>query len=93
MVSLDGGQKELAEALLITADAIDIWNEVGALIWKKENQTGVRQEDAAALAGRLENWFMYYKKLWRTISREGDLHHVSEIVFWYADFLRDRGLS
>lgn len=92
-VSLDGGQKELAEALLITADAIDIWNEVGALIWKNENQIGVRQEDAGALAGRLENWFMYYKKLWRTISREGDLHHVSEIVFWYADFLRDRGLS
>lgn len=92
MVSIDSGQKELTEALLITADAIDIWNEIGAMTWKKEKQIAVKQEDAAALAGRLENWFMFYKKLWRTSSREGDLHHISEIVFWYADFLRGRGL-
>lgn len=88
MVSIDSGQKELMEALLITVDAIEIWNEVGAVAWKRENRAAVKQEDAAALAGRLENWFMFYKKLWRTVSREGDLHHISELVFWYADFLR-----
>ena len=44
----------------------------------------------AALAGRLETWFMKYKASWRSISKEGDLHHISEIVFWYADILRGR---
>ena len=38
----------------------------------------------AALAGRLETWFMKYKASWRSISKEGDLHHIAEIVFWYA---------
>ena len=42
------------------------------------------------LAEKLECWFMAYKENWRATSKEGDLHHISEIVFWYADILRGR---
>lgn len=42
------------------------------------------------LASRLESWFMAYKALWRSTGREGDLHRIEEIVFWYADLLRGR---
>ncbi|MCM1135770.1 MAG: family 20 glycosylhydrolase [Clostridium sp.] len=42
------------------------------------------------LAERLESWFMFYKEMWREVSKEGDLAHLSEIVFWYADMLRER---
>jgi len=41
-------------------------------------------------AERRENWFMACKELWRSSSREGDLHHIAEIVFWYADLLREK---
>lgn len=88
--SLDRSRREIIEALLITTDAVDIWNHVGLMTYRRENKLEVDSSEAAALAERLENWFMRYKELWRTTSREGDLHHVSEIVFWYADFLRER---
>lgn len=88
--SIDSSRKEIVEALLITADAINIWNKIGVVAWKKENGQKTGQEEAFALASELEQWFCYYKNLWRTTSREGDLHHVAEIVFWYADFLRGR---
>lgn len=42
------------------------------------------------LAESLEIWFMSYKEMWREVSREGDLSHIGEIVFWYADLLRGR---
>lgn len=40
------------------------------------------------LAEKLECWFMAYKENWRATSKEGDLHHIAEIVFWYADWMR-----
>ena len=33
---------------------------------------------------------MRYKEIWRAHSKEGDLAHLGEIVFWYADLLRER---
>lgn len=42
-----------------------------------------------ALAGRLEEWFMAYKNNWRVSSRESELYRVQEVIFWYADLLRD----
>lgn len=47
------------------------------------------QEDYR-MAERLETWFMRYKEIWRAHSKEGDLAHLGEIVFWYADLLRER---
>ena len=39
---------------------------------------------------KLESWYMQYKELWRSVSREGDLKHIGEVVFYYADLLRGR---
>ncbi|MDE6942543.1 MAG: hypothetical protein K2P40_16610, partial [Lachnospiraceae bacterium] len=52
--------------------------------------SALSQQEAFALAGRLERWFMAFKRQWRSVGREGDLHHIAEIVFWYTDCLRRR---
>ena len=61
-------------------EAIDIWNETGARMCDIELGKEKDETACAALAGRLETWFMKYKASWRSISKEGDLHHISEIV-------------
>ena len=80
----------LVSTLELTMDAIDIWNETGARLCDIEDGKEKDEAACAALAGRLEAWFMKYKASWRSISKEGDLHHIAEIVFWYADVLRGR---
>lgn len=46
------------------------------------------ESSPAALASRLEEWFYQYKRLWRTVSREGELARVQEVINWTADRLR-----
>ena len=82
----DSGSISCLRAFDLTIDGILIWNEIGAAVLAGETN----RETADQLAERLETWFMYYKELWRAGSREGDLAHISEIVFWYADLLRGR---
>lgn len=82
----DSDSVSFLRACDLTIDGIMIWNEVGAAVLAGE--TG--NEQGAGLAQHLETWFLYYKELWRAGSREGDLAHIAEIVFWYADLLRGR---
>ena len=82
----DSGSVSCLRAFDLTIDGILIWNEVGAAVLSGETD----RETAFWLAERLETWFMYDKELWRVGSREGDLAHIAEIVFWYADLLRGR---
>lgn len=82
----DSSSVSCLRAFDLTIDGILIWNEVGAAVLSGETD----RETAFWLAERLETWFMYDKELWRVGSREGDLAHIAEIVFWYADLLRGR---
>ena len=70
---------------LLIIEGIQIFNEMGPTILK--------QKQSFELAARLETWYMSYKELWRSTSKEGDLHHLSEIIFWYADLLRGQKRS
>lgn len=89
-VSMDVQSRALAGLVELTADAMRLWNEIGAEIAREKQGGQWNQEAAFALAGRLEQWFMTYKRQWRSVGREGDLHHIAGIVFWYADCLRRR---
>ena len=71
----------------MTIQGLMIWNEIGGVVMQGALRT---TEERNLLAERLETWFMRYKSYWRKSSKEGDLHHVSEIVFWYADILRGK---
>ena len=43
----------------------------------------------AALAAELEDWLYDYKKLWRSVTKESELHRLVDVACWYADYLRD----
>ena len=88
--ALEESCRPMVPVLELTMEAIDIWNETGARMCDIELGKEKDETACAALAGRLETWFMKYKASWRSISKEGDLHHIAEIVFWYADILRGR---
>lgn len=77
---MDSSMRWRIGSYLLIIEGIQIFNEAG--------QTLLNQKQSFELAARLETWYMSYKELWRSISKEGNLHHISEIIFWYADLLR-----
>lgn len=91
-VHLREDSRPVIEVLELAGEAIGTWNRAGAFLYAKECGRSWNEEEAFRLAGRLENWFMAYKKQWRKSSREGDLHRIARIVFWYADCLRGNSI-
>lgn len=85
---MKGKEKGILEKCDIAIEGIRVWNAAGSWLIKAAEQKS--QEEGYAAAQRLEEWFMAYKKEWRKSSREGDLNHISKIVFWYADKMRGR---
>ena len=92
-VTMDMQPRELVGLFELVGEAVCIWNEIGAAIAYVSEKEIWDQEKAFCLAERLERWFMAYKKQWRIVGKEGDLHHIGEIVFWYADCLRHRNVA
>lgn len=80
VINMDSSMRWRIGSYLLIIEGIQIFNEAG--------QTLLNQKQSFELAARLETWYMSYKELWRSISKEGNLHHISEIIFWYADLLR-----
>lgn len=98
VIHMDSSRRGMTGIYEHTIDGIAIWNEVGRVLLSRrteEGADGIKAEGPFSeaeyqLADRLETWFMFYKEIWRQVSREGDLAHLGEIVFWYADCLRGR---
>lgn len=45
-------------------------------------------EDGKVYAQKLEHWLLGYKKLWRSVSKESELHRTAKVILWYADKIR-----
>ena len=86
---MKGKEKEILQKCDIAIEGIRVWNAVGSWLVKTADEKS-SEEEGYEIAQRLEKWFMMYKNEWRKSSREGDLNHISEIVFWYADKMRHR---
>lgn len=90
MSATDSTCRERLSDYCTAIDAIHIFNRVGMLL--AENFEGGFSEEsrkmAMQLADELENWFRYYKKMWRRVSREGELFRIQDVINWYADLLR-----
>lgn len=91
---LDSSNRAKASAYLLAAEGVHIWNQIGQVV----HQRMTRAEEGIAtlnlhpdypLAAKLEHWYRRYKDLWRTVSKESELYRVSEVIFWYADYLRE----
>ncbi len=81
-------KRYLYQAYIHAAEGIKLWNEAGAVavFGEEEKSAGIQ---AGELAASLEYWYHEYKKLWRSVSRESELYRIGEVVFWYADYLRE----
>lgn len=87
MASMPENMRQLIYPYLIAADGMKIFNQIGAVILNKL-QGKIDGHKNNALAKDLEIWYYHYRDLWRTVSRESELYRVSEVIFWYADYLR-----
>lgn len=87
---MDSSRRGIMQDLDVTAEGIAVWNAVGRALTDIAEGIPAEKAGSCFLAERLEKWFMAYKEVWRESNREGDLPHISEIVFWYADLLRGR---
>jgi hypothetical protein len=85
-------KREIYRAYLTAAEGMKLWNEIGALTAVGERE-GLEGKQALALAVKLEYWYQEYKQLWRSVSKESELFRIGEVVFWYADFLREKTKS
>lgn len=86
---MDSSSRELISAACLAIDGICLLNCIGSAV--KERLLGrEKQTEDIELAEKLEKWFYQYKILWRTVSKEGDLVRIAPLIFWYADFLRER---
>lgn len=82
-VCMDSRERGLMQELELTAEGMDVWNNVEAALCSGDGRSFETAE-------RLEKWFMAYKAIWRQAGKEGELAYIAEIVFWYADLLRGR---
>lgn len=87
MASMAPADRAAVYPYLIAADGMKIFNSIGAVIL--EHIQGKTDSDKNnRLAEKLETWYYHYRRLWQTVSKESELYRVSEVIFWYADYLR-----
>lgn len=91
---------------LLAADGMQIFNTIGLLIWRTlyagdESLSACDASEAGAVleehrqeaydtAAALEEWYYHFRMLWGSVSRESELYRIGEVIFWYADTLRER---
>lgn len=80
----------MLHACLVAIRGAELFQKIGALVISKSCHTQPAIEaDGTLLAAELEEWFMFYKEVWRSVSRESELYRIQDMVFRYADLLRD----
>lgn len=92
MPKLDSRKRKGVKAYMIAIDGMLLFQKLGKAVSQiAENKIRDEMTQYWKLASELEEWFYYYKKEWRTVSKESELHQVQDVVVWYADFLRNSG--
>ncbi|NBJ92696.1 glycoside hydrolase family 20 zincin-like fold domain-containing protein [Parablautia muri] len=80
----------LVHACLVAIRGMKLIQKIGVVISARDYKTEpLLAVDGPLLAGELEEWFLFYKELWRSVSKESELYCIQDLIFWYADLLRD----
>ena len=89
MPSLDSRKRGCINAYLVAIDGMILLQKIGKAIARitRQEPRGVNRA-YWDLAAELEEWFYYYKKEWRLVSKESELYQIQDLILWYADFLR-----
>ena len=89
MPELPDRTNTMLHACLVAIRGQELFQRIGVWISVKENRTTqLLPMDGMHLATELEEWFMFYKEVWRSVSRESELYRIQNVVFRYADLLR-----
>ena len=87
---LSGQTLSLVHACLVAIRGIELFQKIGVALSARDYHTEpVLDVEGGVLAQELEGWFMYYKEVWRSVSRESELYQLQAVIFCYADLLRD----
>jgi len=90
LASLTNEKSDLLNAYILVIDGVAIFNQIGSIISQKEYFSGaVCKSKASELAKSMEQWFHYYKNLWRSVSKEGELWRITQVIEWYGNYLRN----
>lgn len=82
-------KQEMINAYILAVDGCIYLNELGTIISKRELQKiETDRDESNRLAGAIENWFYYYKRTWREVSKESELGRIQSIIDGYCDYLR-----
>lgn len=87
---IDSDRKSEIYPYIIAIDGMILFNNIGKFIMTKD--FGMKFEimpDNNKLAEELESWFYYYKKVYRTVSKESDLWIMQNMICFYGNYLRD----
>ena len=94
--AVDPHMRRRIQPYLLAAEGMEIFNHIGSIVLEQaeggeswENREEERSPEK--LAAALENWYYQYRLLWHTVSRESELYRIGEVIYWYADYLRDLG--
>lgn len=80
----------MLHACLVAIRGMELFQQIGVLIGARDHHTDpLFDADGILLAAELEEWFMFYKEVWRSVSRESELYRVQDVIFRYADLLRE----
>lgn len=95
LLELDERGRKCVYAYLLAAEGTHIFNRIGQVVNVRRNQEKAGISDLSIhkdypLAADLEKWYLRYRSLWRTVSREAELYRIGEVINWYADYLRER---
>ncbi len=88
--------REVVGVAKLSVEMLSAWNEAGAYIKGALIPGSVDdfdKNDGCRIASKLEELIYRYAKLWRKISREGDIRYVIEVFSWYADLMRCHALD
>lgn len=90
MPGLPARTNDMLHACLVAIRGIQLLQKIGVWIAVREYRADLPVEvDGRTLAAELEEWFLFYKEVWRSVSRESELYRIQEVVFRYADLLRE----
>ena len=90
MPGLPARTNTILHACLVAIQGVELFQKIGAWVIARECHTEpVLDVDGKRLAAELEEWFLFYKEVWRSVSRESELYRIQDMVFRYADLLRE----
>lgn len=86
--AMDTNSRARIKSYLAAAEGMRIFNELGDVLLQSAKKEKVRDR-AVWTSEKLEKWYYRYKLLWYSVSKESELYRIGEVIFWYADYLRD----